>query len=162
MTDLAIHRYASFSKCGTWRYSLQRHWDSELPKATFVMLNPSVANAHQDDPTTTQCLKRVVKAGYGRYEAVNLFALVSTDPQALRSYPDPVGPDNDEYIRAAADKADMIVVAWGNLGYLQGRADHVLNDVLRSRELWCLGQNRNGTPRFPLRVSYAQGFVPYR
>ena len=41
--------YARLSDCGTYRYTLGRRWD-DGPTATFVMLNPSTADASQDDP----------------------------------------------------------------------------------------------------------------
>ena len=156
-----MRREATFSNSGEWRYSLRRYWDECLPKACFVMLNPSVADDQTDDPTTVQCLKRVIKAGYGSYEAVNLFALVSTYPDVLRTHANPIGPENDNYIQRAVSSADLIVVAWGNDGQLRNRHHTVLDGCLKGLSLYCLGQNRNGMPRFPLRVPYSQPFIKF-
>jgi hypothetical protein len=57
------------------------------------MLNPSVAGETDDDATVTRCIARAAKGGYGALEVVNLFALVSTDPQAL--YAPGIDPECD-------------------------------------------------------------------
>ena len=151
----SITRGAIFSRCGKWRYSLTRTWDKSKLRALFLMLNPSKAGEEIDDPTTVQCVKRIITLGlYGIYEACNLFALVDTDPTGLRVVDDPIGPH-------AVQRADLIVVAWGNDGGYLGRAAYVLSEILAGRELYCLGRNKNGTPHFPLRVPYSQPFVRY-
>lgn len=167
LTDMV--RDATFSDCGEYRYSLRRSWVDKSGRmgrlrggrVCFVMLNPSVADQYHDDQTTTQCIRRVRAAGYNEYEAVNLFAMISTYPLSLRDHPSPVGPMNDGYIRVALERADFIVVAWGEMGSLYDRATYVLRELLHGLPMWCLGRNKSGHPRFPLRVPYRQGFVPY-
>ncbi len=144
---LSMRRDATFSPDRRWRYVLRRRW-GHGQRLVMVMLNPSVADGRRDDPTTTFCVNRARAWGFGCYEAVNLFALVATDPRALRAAADPVGPANDAWIRRAARRADRLVVAWGNHGALDDRADRVL-DLLAGETLWCFGHNRNGSPRFP-------------
>ena len=162
LSDLGlIARSALFSECETWRYWLRRSLNDLGPKATWIMLNPSTAGAFSDDPTTTQCMHRMFRAGYTRYEAVNLFALVGTDPACLHTAPDPVGQLNDRAIRHAVDDADLIVVAWGRDGALYGRAAEVLA-ALEGYDLWCLGHNNDGSPRFPRAVPRERQLVPYR
>ena len=114
------------------------------------MLNPSTADEQVDDPTTRRAL------GFAQllfdckeYLAVNLFALRSTDPKGLALVDDPIGPRNDEYLIAAAEWADEIVVAWGNKGTLCNRNQSVLK-LLEGRRLWCLGHTKPGHPNFPL------------
>lgn len=112
------------------------------------MLNPSRADERRDDPTTTFCVNRARAWGFGRYEAVNLFALVDPSPTALTRVTDPIGPGNDAWIRRAAKRADRIVVAWGNHGRVNDREGRVL-ELLAPYDLWCFGTNLSGTPRFP-------------
>lgn len=45
---------ATISECGKYRYRLWRVWDESLPTCCFVMLNPSKADATEDDPTIRQ------------------------------------------------------------------------------------------------------------
>ena len=157
---LVLRREATFSPCRVWRYSLRRYWDNCLPKACFIMLNPSVAGEEIDDPTTVQCLKRVIKIGYGSYEAVNLFALVSTLPSVLKQHPNPIGLDNNKFIKRAVADASLIVVAWGTGGILHDQGKAILG-LLSGKVLYCLGKNKDGTPRFPLRVPYSQSFIKF-
>jgi hypothetical protein len=88
------------------------------------------------------------------YLAVNLFAFRSTNPKGLKTVSDPIGPENDEYLLAAVDWADEIVIAWGAGGAARGplvdqRAKAVL-ELLKSHRLWCLGYTKGNQPRFPL------------
>lgn len=103
---------AVISKCGQYRYRLDRDWIGD-GRAVWVMLNPSTADATLDDPTIRRCVGFTKSWGLGSLTVVNVFALRATDPKALRSHPDPVGPTNDAHIRAAIDRADIVIAAWG-------------------------------------------------
>lgn len=143
-----MFREADFSPCKTWRYSLRRRWLGGDRKLVMVMLNPSIADETRDDPTTTAMVRRAERGGFGRYEAVNLFAMVATDPQGIYEAADPVGPGNDAAILRAIEGADRIIVAWGNHGSFRGRDAEVLA-LLAGRELSCFGRTILDAPRFP-------------
>jgi hypothetical protein len=113
------------------------------------MLNPSTASAEADDPTVRRCRHLAAAWGYDRMFVVNLFALRSTDPAALRVARDPVGPANDRAIVRCADRSDLVVAAWGRHGRLDDRDAHVLA-ILEDRSLWALDVNADATPRHPL------------
>ncbi len=53
---------------------------------------------------------------YGGILMTNLFAFRSTNPQGLYAEQDPIGIDNDFYIRECADKAEITIACWGNHG----------------------------------------------
>ena len=68
---------------GDYRYLLWREWNSDraVPRlqrdrqtVSFIMLNPSRADAEVNDPTITRCINFALSWGYGRLEVVNLFA----------------------------------------------------------------------------------------
>lgn len=145
---------AVFDPAREYRYLLTRIWDPTRPPAVFVMLNPSTADAMDDDPT----IRRLAgpngfarRMGAGGLVVVNLFALRSTDPRALRHHPDPVGPLNDAFIRQATTNASAVVVAWGAAGVEHERGPRV-TDALAGRgvALQCLGTTSTGQPRHPL------------
>lgn len=99
-------RGADVSADGLHRYSLWRHWDpSKKRRATWVMLNPSTADAMQDDPTIRKCIgftKRLT-GDFGGIVVVNLFAYRATEPRELvmarNAGADIVGVRNDSEIR---------------------------------------------------------------
>ena len=139
-----------------YRYTLWRRWTG-APMVAFVMLNPSVANAYQLDPTVRRCCGFAHDWGYGGLLVLNAFALRSTDPRALKGHPDPVGPDNDYYLGRACDLCEGrpdFVVAWGNHGHLNDRAGDVLQ-LLHDHGVrpWCLGHTKTGAPKHPLYVA---------
>ena len=153
-------RGARFSPCKTWRYSLTREWLTGEGKQVLVMLNPSKADDQRDDATTTLMVHRAQRDLFNRYEAVNLFALVDTDPKSLKRHFHPVGPDNDAAIMAAVEDADRIIVAWGNGGQYRDRAKEVLR-LLGVRPLWCFGTTKLGEPKFPRALPRWLPLEPY-
>ena len=161
-------RQADFSPCRRYRWSLRRTWEPSAEKLVMVMLNPSVADANRDDPTTTFCVNVARRHNFGRYEAVNLFPIVGTNPKVLNSG-DPFGDLDraDEVIVEAAESADCIVVAWGMTKWsrqktVRVRAWFVLNKLLRPFDLYCFGKNSDGSPRFPRALAKSTTYSLYR
>jgi hypothetical protein len=134
---------------GPYRYSLTRTWDTELARCLWVMLNPSKADAVDDDPTMVRCVGFAQGWGYGGIEIVNLFALISTDPKALKTATDPVGPRNDAAILAAVGRAGLVVCAWGPPGKLNGR-DRAVGRLLANVRTHAVSRTKAGFPGHPL------------
>ncbi len=157
----AIRRSADFSPCRTWRYTLVREWDDSLPRLLFVLLNPSTAGEHRDDPTNIRAIRFAMKWGYGSVVFVNLFAVRTPEPRVMMNAVDPVGPDNDRHIREQVERADLVVVAWGVHGTHRRRNKKVLAD-LADVNLCCLGRTKDGHPKHPLYLpknSEPQAFI---
>ena len=144
---------AEFSDDGVYRYRLWRRWDESLPAVLWIMLNPSTADASQDDPTIRRCIDYAQRWGYGSLTVGNLFALRSTDPRAIPKAHDPIGPQNDQWLREMHDEATLTVIAWGaGFSDHMERSDRVLAMLagMTHRSLYCLGRTQNGSPRHPL------------
>lgn len=141
---------ATFSPCRIWRYRLERRWGAGLV-AAFILLNPSTADETKDDPTIRRCIGFAKAWGYGGLVLGNLFAFRSTDPAGLRLTSDPIGPGNDEALRAIGAAADRVVCGWGSHGALTGRGAAV-TDFLRSAgvPLFALAMTAGGQPGHPL------------
>lgn len=156
---------AKISECGQYRYWLARDWyaGDELPNPlVFVMLNPSTADAEQDDATITRCVRRAARLGFNGIRVVNLFALRSTDPGKLLEVSDPVGSDNDMIIRNACRGQKMVIAAWGeekpHVALRVEVVKAILNDL--GVRLHALALTKAGHPRHPLYVSYSAQPVP--
>lgn len=146
---------ASFSDDRKYRYALQRIWDEGKPFLLFCMLNPSIADENDNDPTIERCQRRAQQLGFGGLVVVNIFALCSTDPKALYKAKDPVGPDNNETIMRLAKNAGKVVCGWGRHGKLNSRGDEVLFNLYRSGfSPNALKINKDGSPAHPLYIGY--------
>jgi hypothetical protein len=151
-SEPAMDRSARLSPDGVYRYELHRIWGDSARLVGWIMLNPSTADADLDDPTIRRCIGFARSWGYGGIVVRNLFALRSTSPTALRGHPDPVGPENDHWLRAGcSDVGTLTVCAWGVHGSLNDRDQHV-TELLRSAgvQLQALGVTKDGAPRHPL------------
>lgn len=138
---------ATLSACGRYRYALWRRWDAQRPAVLFIGLNPSTADAAQDDATSRVCMNYARRWGYGSLLLGNLFAWRSRDPAVLAQLDDPVGPDNDRHLRRLQARAGLVVCAWGDPGALRGRDQQVLR-LLQAPH--CLTRLRSGRPGHPL------------
>lgn len=144
-----IKRTAVISYCGLYRYELTRTWHEGRKTLVFLMLNPSIGDHERDDPTLWKCMTIADREGYGGIYVANLFAFRSTDPKALELVSDPVGPDNDDCLRNIVRfGASCVVAAWG-ANKVGSREKDILDMFPR---LYCLGRNRDGSPRHPCRL----------
>lgn len=139
---------AVLSPDGKYRYRLDRRW-GEGQTAMFVMLNPSTADATQDDPTLRRCLRFARDWGYGHLVVANLYAFRATRPADLKAASDPTGPRCDAYLEQCAKEAALIVAAWG-MHAQSNRVDQVR--TILGPDLRTLGWTKNGQPRHPLYV----------
>lgn len=155
---------AQISPCGQYRYTLTRGPLTPYPDrgtALFCMLNPSTADATTDDPTIRRCRGFADRWGCNGIAVVNLYALRSKDPRALWEHGDPVGAENDYWLRQLARECGGVVCAWGT----NARQDRVRMavDTFRSvgANLLCLGTTKAGHPRHPLYVSGDQPYIAW-
>lgn len=156
-----MEKSAILSTCGTFRYELHRRWDSFLPCAAFIMLNPSTADANVDDPTIRKCIGFAQRLGFGELRVVNLFAYRATDPAALRAADWPVGPDNDWHIELAVkESSDAVICAWGANARGLSRTDEVLSMISKwSSKPKALSLLSDGTPAHPLMLPYSDTWI---
>jgi hypothetical protein len=174
---------ALFSACGVYRWALWRHFTSVVqgsarefsPEiaggnkgwklflqllhtnkgrwAHFIMLNPSVANASENDPTIRRCIGFARSWGYSGLVVTNLFPDISISPQYLKTLqPDALAAawETNQWVLKAVTKRSLpAICAWGNLGALADRASAVIR--LLKKPL-CLGLTAKGFPKHPLYV----------
>lgn len=167
-------RTASFSANGSERYSLGRWW-ANGPVLVWCMLNPSTADAEEDDPTVRRVVGFSKRWGAGSCRVVNVFSTRAPNPAALPVF------EVDEcveatsstswasfpaYVKAAVcnqgiltmevHSGDALVLAWGAGMKRHGQAwvNRTWNALLRGlpNEIYCLGRTKEGYPRHPLYV----------
>jgi hypothetical protein len=145
-----VHKSAILSPDGVYRYTLGRRW-GDGAYVNFVMLNPSKADATEDDPTIRRCVGFVRSWGHDALVVTNLYALRSTDPKALMMHPAPIGPENDAELEVRALCAGLVVCAWGADRAVKGRAGRVVR-LLRGKGVMLhhLGLTKAGHPGHPL------------
>ena len=153
---------AVYSDCERYRYTLTRVWMPDGRKALFIMLNPSTATEVQNDPTVERCECRARALGFGAFRVANIFAWRDTDPKAMRSAADPVGPANDASILESCGWADRIICAWGTHGSHLRRGAAVERLLRKTgRKLYTLGLSKEGHPKHPLYIAYAVQPIPW-
>lgn len=146
---------ALISDCEQYRWWLSRKWGRGKRTCVFVMLNPSTADALEDDATIRRCVGFAEREGCNILKVVNLFAYRTTYPYELPKAADPIGhPQNDEYIIGAVEDADVLIVAWGENGAFEDRDQEVMK-ILHDYapvDVQCLGVTRSGCPKHPVRL----------
>ena len=153
---------AIISPDGLYRYRLTRRWGGG-PIATFIMCNPSTADALLNDPTIMRCIRFAKSWGCGGLCVGNTYGLRSTDPKGLWLVPDPVGPKNDAHLTLLASRAWSkgwpLVAAWG-VNVKPERVAQVL--ALPGMEsLQALGVTKGGAPRHPLYLRSDAALAPW-
>ncbi len=160
--------HAEISEDGVYRYHLSRFWDPRLAPAIFVMLNPSTADASQDDPTIRKCIGFARRWGMGGIEVMNCFALRSTDAGQLRKHHDPIGPDTNFYLGLLNryNPRTPVVLAWGGSveSWDLGNAHTLMvasTIMALGLKAQCLGTTKRGSPRHPLMLGYDTKLRPW-
>ena len=163
MQPLLCGQNAVFSSCGNYRYVLTRQIGADQRTATFILLNPSTADATRNDPTIRRCIGFARQWGCGRLVVLNLFAVRATKPTDLKRAVDPVGPDNKKWFErmlrfpppTAAFAPGPLICGWGVHGTFRDQDQTVLGWLAAlGVQPVALGVTKDGHPRHPLYVPY--------
>ena len=139
---------AIISSCKHYRYSLTRKWSNE-PSVLFVMLNPSWADAVDNDRTVNRCIAFAKSWGFGSIAVGNLFAFRTPSPAEMMATNDPIGDENDDWLSRLQTSADLTVAAWGNGGLFRGRGRAVSRLLIKPHALRI---TKLGEPSHPLYI----------
>jgi hypothetical protein len=145
---------AAISPDGLHRYSLLRRW---APGRLLVGIlhNPSTASADLDDNTVRRLVGFARALGFGALEMGNLGSFRATDKKHFFAAADPLGgPLNDHALHGLMARADQVIAAWGflpkNPPWLRKQADHVLELLTATRDVYALRITSSGFPEHPL------------
>tara|TARA_B100000700_G_scaffold315639_1_gene404029 strand:+ start:397 stop:921 length:525 start_codon:yes stop_codon:yes gene_type:complete len=157
---------SNFSRCGNYRWRLERKINQSGTNLIFIGLNPSTANSKLDDNTIIRLKNLSEYWGYGKLIVVNLFAQISYKSASLKNFDNPIGNRNNFYLLrelsfwAKNIKIDLCV-GWGANGGLMNRDRYVskkinyfyryrLENIPKANPPFMLGLNKNGSPKHPL------------
>jgi len=148
-------REAEFSIDKKERYSLKREWDNSKNKILYIMLNPSLADDKNDDPTIRRLINFTKKFNYGGFLVGNIFTTITPNPKELDKSKGMSDKNFEELIKLI-NKVDQIVYAWGNS---VEEPQHLKELILSPK---CFGKNLNGTPKHPLYLPKNSKLIDYR
>jgi len=157
------------------RYQLTRHFDGPDDGTTmaFVMLNPSTADEHVDDPTIRRCVGFAKREGFCGIRVANLFPFRSTDPKGLLDCGVSGLCSTEEEMSAwrgvtYGPRTCTTVVAWGSPR--SGSLRTLIENKARLFTAWahtfdialhCLGTTKDGHPRHPLMLPRGAELRPW-
>ena len=151
-----IIRKAKLSYNKKHRYSLKRIWDKDKPKALFIMLNPSLADNYQDDPTIRRLIKFAKLYGYGGFYVGNLFSYITPYPKDLVDKNLSFCNKNLKEIRKMIALSKEVIYGWGNSFE---EPDWLKKNVTKHK---CFVKNKKKTPKHPLYITNNNKLVDYR
>jgi hypothetical protein len=156
-----IDKGATFSVDGQQRYKLWRIWDRNQGLVLFVMLNPSKADAIDDDRTITKCTKLAKAWRYGGFYVGNLFAKRATNPMNLHEYlriNTVQDKRNERSLMEMREASKAAIVAWGN--HASRYPEQVQSVLALIGNCSALRITKAGHPSHPLYLPY--GILPER
>lgn len=158
---------AIISPCGLYRYRLERIVAMTGPVYAFFGINPSTADAREDDATVRKWIGFCKRWGASRFLVGNVFAYRATDVKTLATVDDPYGDDIGDHITDIISEADILVPCWGNTSKVPPKlqeAFDVLLDALMSsgKPVHCFGLTKVGDPMHPLMLGYDTPLQPWK
>lgn len=156
---------AAISECGRYRTLLWRGVAGSQAPLVFVMLNPSTADATEDDPTIRRCRGFARREGAGGIVVVNLSPWRATDPAQLelahKDGHDVLHTDENRRAMLAARSLGAFVVAWGAgiRPWMDGAAR--MARTIGADSVRCFGKTKTGEPRHPLMLRWDAPLVQF-
>lgn len=121
----------------------------------WVLANPSTADAVADDATERRGWSFTESWGYGEMYFVNINPFRSTDPKLVQPLSLETEAMNAGYLVHHAERAAIIICAWGTHAdkQLTARAVGILKRAAPEGKIYTLGLTRDGSPKHPLYLS---------
>jgi len=159
---------AAVTTDGRHRLWLTRDWNTaSYPRRVFwVGMNPSTADAAENDPTIRRMIAFSKREGADGMMVLNLSTFRATDPahmlaaQDKRTQAEDFAVIGDQLVRNRG-WVYSVVACWGALKWERSEAARRwLPEACRAygMRLLCLGTTQNGSPRHPL---YVRGDQPF-
>ena len=161
-------RLADKSDCGRYRYRLDRHINAGHLRVAFIGINPSVADAEQDDQTVRKWNGFAERLGVDRYMVGNIFPFIETDVKNVKNHEiiSEATFQNVMVLGEIIDEAHIIIPCWGSRGKIPKAYRFAVDDMERRlresfKPLMCWGKTQSGDPKHPLMLGYDTPLVKY-
>lgn len=141
---------------GKKRYRLWRIWDANQPLLLYILLNPSIGDATQEDPTLRRLRYFTEKFNYGGFYVGNLYPHITAKPKELYALKQLYDTHNEKHLKELVGLCDKVVYGWG-----QKEQEPPFLQALVSKP-YCFGYNQNRTPKHPLYLAHHTTLVPYK
>ena len=141
------------------RFMLKRTWCKEKPLACVITIQPSLANNLCMDMTTFLTINGVSNLeDYGGVIIVNLFSIITNKLHMRWARDIDINdPENDNYIKKAAEEASVIILAYGkgvlNTVRITNRIDQVLKLLSKHQDKFRVISDGERTGLHPLSPS---------
>jgi len=154
-TDQMLQKSAELSDDMVYRYKLSRIWNPTGKKILFIMINPSTADAAEDD-RTIRLLYDITKLwNYDGFYVGNLYPFRSSKPADLKTHttPEAIHQKNIASITEMAADSALVVYAWGTKGPdPKQKEPEWLKQIMLSREdrnVYTIGTTTKHIPKHP-------------
>jgi hypothetical protein len=141
---------------GERRYQLWRIWDEKKPLLLYILLNPSHANAEDDDRTVSKLMNFTKNFGFGGFYLGNIHSYITPYPSVLKNKILKKDSANVKHLKIMINKCEKVVFGWGNAGDIP----NWLNGIVE--RAFCFGLNQNGSPKHPLYLSYKTPLIQFK
>ena len=171
------NRKCLLSECRLYRWLLEVQISNNKKQLIFIGLNPSLSNNTFTDNTTKKIIKISSFHKYGQLKIINLFALISKNPDNLKTHEDPIGFYNNQFIESSLSYWSVNIdcdlwLGWGNKGKLFYRNKKILKILEKykkirqklfadSYEPLIIRKTKYGNPIHPLYCLDNSKFIKY-
>ena len=158
---------AIFSECGMYRYRLDRKIGGALKTVAFIGVNPSIANEVDNDRTVNRMLGFAKGIGAGKVIVANVFSLISTDINGLKTGVILRGEKHDFHFQEVLNEADILIPCWGDRSKLRVGNRHFLDECMNlllssGKPVLCLGKTKvTNDPCHPLMLPSDTKFIEW-
>ena len=142
---------AIFSANRRSRYILWRRFKPGDNFINIIMLNPSQANEHENDPTIRRCIQFAKDLDGDALIVTNLFSYCTAYPEEIKSNETNLSAQNRYYLTLGQSLSKKTICAWGNHGGINKRSVKI-RKLLKDQALYCFDINQNGEPKHPLYI----------
>ena len=136
MNELFYKRSCFISRSKKYRWSLSFEISKSKKELIFIGLNPSLSDLFYLDNTTKKIIKICRNYDYGRLKIINLFALISKNPNKLLLHKNPVGYLNNKLIDKSLEYWSEnnnchLWLGWGNKGTILKRNQKISKKIMK-------------------------------